>query len=390
MLTTDELIKSYEGYYLLVGKNGSGKSSMLNFLSEDIYERGLDTITVSNTLFDKFKLHPKSQNYSYIGNRIGRYFPQQAIKNSLSSNNEIVMNKFFSVLDYLGYDQLLGIRINFKKKFINSTRYGRDAKGNAYPIYYDYSDEVIDDELKFSIDRAINESVRTRGGILWLESESSSFSEGFFSDFYKLIQSEKLLKRAGFISGIDIYLGKNGRQFPVNHASSGELSFIALLLHLALNLRGKSYLFIDEPENSLHPKWQSDYFSLLRGAIGYNECTVVIATHSPLIISSMISNNNVSVYKRLNSDFVKMHDNDANAEEVYLNYFDTLTPKNRALSNRCVDILDDFTEGKIGKELAKSRIEYYKNLTEDEAQQEFLFGVTTLIDDISFNKKESS
>ncbi|HCR3073026.1 TPA: hypothetical protein ON345_002996, partial [Escherichia coli] len=78
MLDAKKLIHSSKDYFVLVGKNGSGKSRMLHDLAESIHDYGYSTIVVSNTLFDKFEIHPQSDNYNYIGSKLGRNFPAQA------------------------------------------------------------------------------------------------------------------------------------------------------------------------------------------------------------------------------------------------------------------------------------------------------------------------
>ncbi|HCR3047496.1 TPA: ATP-binding protein [Escherichia coli] len=194
------------------------------------------------------------------------------------------------------------------------------------------------------------------------------------------------MKKAKIISGIDVFLSKDNNSVPLSHASSGELSFIALLVHIAFCINNRSFIFIDEPENSLHPKWQSEYFELLMGVIGYNECTTVVATHSPLIISSISESNQAAIYKREREGFVRVNSYDDNAEELYIDYFDTLTPKNRALSNRCVDIIDLFSVGAISLNAAKERLSKYINMANDEVQKEFLIGVSGLLEEVASNK----
>lgn len=47
---------------------------------------------------------------------------------------------------------------------------------------------------------------------------------------------------------------------------------------------GKLYL-LDEPENSLSPKLQLDLIKILEESVRYCDCQLIIATHSPLILS---------------------------------------------------------------------------------------------------------
>ena len=386
MLDADKLINSTKDFFVLVGKNGSGKSRMLHDLAESIHDSGYSTIVVSNTLFDKFEVHPQSDNYNYIGSKLGRNFPAQAIKKTISTKNENRISRIFSILKYIGYDTRVGIRISFKKKFKDAMTYTQTRMGDYIPVYVDDSDEHLSDELKMAIDKSIHQIYNGYSDLVWLNDGDNIFYEGSFDSYLILLRNERLLKRAKIISGIEVFLSKDNYSFPLSLASSGELSFIALLVHIAFCVNNRSFIFIDEPENSLHPKWQSEYFDLLKGVIGYNECTTVVATHSPLIISSLSENKQTAIYKRESGGFNRVNSYDDNAEELYIDYFDTLTPKNRALSNRCVDIIDLFSVGSISLSAAKERLSKYLKMANDEVQREFLIGVYSLLEQVASNK----
>ena len=386
MLDADKLINSTKDFFVLVGKNGSGKSRMLHDLAESIHDSGYSTIVVSNTLFDKFEVHPQSDNYNYIGSKLGRNFPAQAIKKTISTKNENRISRIFSILKYIGYDTRVGIRISFKKKFKDAMTYTQTRMGDYIPVYVDDSDEHLSDELKMAIDKSIHQIYNGYSDLVWLNDGDNIFYEGSFDSYLILLRNERLLKRAKIISGIEVFLSKDNYSFPLSLASSGELSFIALLVHIAFCVNNRSFIFIDEPENSLHPKWQSEYFDLLKGVIGYNECTTVVATHSPLIISSLSENKQTAIYKRESGGFNRVNSYDDNAEELYIDYFDTLTPKNRALSNRCVDIIDLFSVGAISLSAAKERLSKYLKMANDEVQREFLIGVYSLLEQVASNK----
>ncbi|HCJ4432498.1 TPA: ATP-binding protein [Escherichia coli] len=386
MLNADLLLRSPSDYFILVGKNGSGKSILLHDLAESLHNQGYSTVAVSNTLFDKFQVHPNSFNYNYIGSKLGRNFPAQAIKKTLSTKSQNKVSRIFSVLNHIGYEKTIGIKVKFRKKFRDAIRYTRNTSEDLYPIFFDSSDQEIPDELKMAIDKAIHQVSNGYSSLVWLTNNDNVFYEGNFDSYLLLLSYERLLKKAKIISGIEVLLIKDDVSFPLNYASSGELSFIALLVHLAFCVNDSSFILIDEPENSLHPKWQNDYFELLKGAIGYNSCKVIVATHSPLIISSALENNQVSIYKRGGNGFSEINSYDDNAEELYIDYFDTLTPKNRALSNRCVDIIDQFSSGEISLQIARERLREFKGMASDLAQIKFLSGVDVLLEKVANEK----
>ncbi|PKO68174.1 MAG: hypothetical protein CVU22_09600 [Betaproteobacteria bacterium HGW-Betaproteobacteria-16] len=75
---------------------------------------------------------------------------------------------------------------------------------------------------------------------------------------------------------------------PESDLSSGQWQLLSSMLELSLAATDNSVVFIDEPENSLHPGWQISYIDLLtRMLSGTNGCHVVVATHSPLIASGV-------------------------------------------------------------------------------------------------------
>src|SRR5690606_34355461 len=89
----------------------------------------------------------------------------------------------------------------------------------------------------------------------------------------------------GYLERINVYLERrDGLVIPLTDASSGELSLISSLIFIAALPRTTRYLLIDEPENSLHPRWQREYVDLLSAAIGYSQLGVAIATHAPILV----------------------------------------------------------------------------------------------------------
>lgn len=70
--------------------------------------------------------------------------------------------------------------------------------------------------------------------------------------------------------------------------SAGQWALFSSLLTLALMANNDSLVLIDEPENGLHPEWQRDYLSHVVNALGEaSNCHVIVATHSPLVLSSL-------------------------------------------------------------------------------------------------------
>ncbi len=71
---------------------------------------------------------------------------------------------------------------------------------------------------------------------------------------------------------------------PISKLSSGETQIIILFALMAFEASEGSVFIVDEPELSLHPKWQTDFMtSFLR--LCPSKSQVLVATHSPEIVA---------------------------------------------------------------------------------------------------------
>lgn len=74
-----------------------------------------------------------------------------------------------------------------------------------------------------------------------------------------------------------------GEQRSIANLSSGEKQILILLTFVAFSTSPQSLFIIDEPELSLHPKWQSDFLDALL-ALKPDGIQLLVATHSPDIV----------------------------------------------------------------------------------------------------------
>jgi predicted ATPase len=99
--------------------------------------------------------------------------------------------------------------------------------------------------------------------------------DGFFADSRKTIVLEQ--------NKISVRL-PSGTTADITALSSGERQIFVLITHLVFNprMRDENILLIDEPELSLHLKWQKGFVSAVRTASPAIQ--MILATHSPEII----------------------------------------------------------------------------------------------------------
>ncbi len=102
------------------------------------------------------------------------------------------------------------------------------------------------------------------------------------------IINDKLLFKKLVISpeyGFILIEEDTGNEIDLETLSSGEKQLIILFYNLIFNAESDCYLLIDEPEISLHIIWQKKFMDDLIKVRNYKKYNVIIATHSPQIIS---------------------------------------------------------------------------------------------------------
>lgn len=76
-----------------------------------------------------------------------------------------------------------------------------------------------------------------------------------------------------------------GKELSPNDLSSGEQHELVMLYDLLFNVPDNTLVLIDEPEISLHIKWQKELLHDLEEIINLRNFDVLLATHSPSIIN---------------------------------------------------------------------------------------------------------
>jgi len=113
-----------------------------------------------------------------------------------------------------------------------------------------------------------------------------------FNDFFEDIKLEKI--DVSDPAEKKIMFTKFGKQVDVDSMSTGEKQIVfrgTQLLRNSNNLNGGTIL-IDEPELSMHPKWQEKALPFYRGLFTYNgvqNVQMILATHSEYIIKSALN-----------------------------------------------------------------------------------------------------
>jgi len=139
----------------------------------------------------------------------------------------------------------------------------------------------------------------------------------------------------------------NAEQFPLSKLSSGELSMFMRFFDLHEYVKDNSIVLIDEPETHLHPKWIRGYINILIDLLGERDCHVIIATHSPLIISDITKNCIIALKKDTYDDINQVVIDDKtlglNYEDVLSEIFDLEDPKGKMIK-KYVEMIEKLLE----------------------------------------------
>ena len=130
---------------------------------------------------------------------------------------------------------------------------------------------------------------------LEVDAHSSGYEKSFWNDD-EVERVSKTLKSLGYdwdlelkdplANTYEILLKRDGQQFEISSASSGEKEIINFVFGIyALNIRN-GLVIIDEPELHLHPKWQRLLYAMFEGLHETTGNQFILATHSPSFITS--------------------------------------------------------------------------------------------------------
>ena len=356
-----------KGYFhIITGPNGTGKSRMLTKHSELTLEKikkedktYSKMICLAGTVYERFKVPSQDQfnyNYCYLGQKTNNnMFSALAPYRNLFKvffqdyKNEITYNKKCEVIDKLfkrvGFDGFIGVRLR-------KARVKKEDKKN-----------MSEDKKK---------------------EENNKFHRIFFSKekiFNSSISSlqKALLGNKYFISDITFKKGKN--EYNLNDLSSGERSILLMILGLTLIIEDDCIIFYDEPENSMHPKWQEEIMSFLQKIVKLSSnITVVIATHSPLVVSNVtVSNKKIITLGEEDSDW-KNYSNNSNIEDTLYKVFNKITPKSYLLSVEISKIVKAMLDGQISKIDAINKLDSFKSAGIDRIQKKVIDNVIYNLD----------
>lgn len=130
---------------------------------------------------------------------------------------------------------------------------------------------------------------------------------------------------------------------PFSNLSSGEQNIILLLIKLIESARNGRTILLDEPEISLHVKWQQALPKILESICDTYESSIVVATHSPILIAN--AGMDSFCYQASEGALLPIPISErSSVETILLDGFKTYTPHNREVHEKCARLVAEIIE----------------------------------------------
>ena len=214
--------------------------------------------------------HNKTENRNYNSKIISRSFEKLKI-----------FPKIIYVPTEINFEEIKKAQTNLKKEysFIN--------------IVDSYEIKDIPSYIATRISKVANEEENLTMG----QVRKKVFAE--INGIFEILELDvKLSEISKDENSMPIFTDSSGKKFGINELSSGEKQLFLRTLAIKMLEPENSIIMIDEPELSLHPKWQQKIVDVYR-KIGRNN-QIILATHSPHILGSVEKENIILLEKNEN------------------------------------------------------------------------------------------
>lgn len=195
------------------------------------------------------------------------------------------------------------------------------------------------------------------------EAEFGSHSRKSSYD-YAIVQALSLFRQLDMLELISCRLTDfSGYSFDVAQASSGQQQMICSIMELASSLENDALVLIDEPELSLHPKWQQIYLDHLHAALEpFRGCHVLLATHSPLVVQRGLKFG-TGVIQLGSEHALSTASETVSVEGTLLDVFDTPVYDSVYLANQILSAIARAEEGgEEEKKVSRHELERLENI----------------------------
>lgn len=412
---------------VLTGRNGSYKSMIFREIVQAIIlknqnqETGLTIekagkeskknqriIAISSTISDRFPLKRQNIKTTLFDQPSYIYFGQRVNAN-LVSKREIIENVAFHMLDsknskrlalpiFSEIFNLVGLRHTIKLIVTLTELSTKKRKGKSVPLYRTLTSVAnFESEIGHGTIRFLPETAQ----FLLTEFSKETFDqlEAFLQgpkrkitiNIADIITSDVLsidAIRLGLyveqlrLSTVEVITLENNTQFSAFDLSSGEYHLLSTLLAAFFVIQEGDIILVDEPETSLHPQWQIDYIRLL-DKISSMVTTghILIATHSPLIISAVkVGTSIIDVSKKESTNTIWKKNFGGTADDILVGNFGLKSSRSHDFIDKIQKAITLIEQGKDDSqefaELRKILLTYRNNIPDTDPIVDILDALT--------------
>ena len=294
---------------VLAGINGSGKTRVLESIRywfemfrskavnvELFYEENerevLESLMNSEGLTEIEKEMQKEIEYTDCLRNIKFYnYDYRHNKTENRNYNSKIISKSFEKLKIFPKLIYVPTEINFEE--IKKAQTNLKKEYNFINIVDSYEIKDIPSYIATRISKVANEEENLTMG----QVRKKVFEE--INGIFEILELDvKLSEISKDENSMPIFTDSSGKKFGINELSSGEKQLFLRTLAIKMLEPENSIIMIDEPELSLHPKWQQKIVDVYR-KIGRNN-QIILATHSPHILGSVEKENIILLEKNEN------------------------------------------------------------------------------------------
>lgn len=263
---------------VLAGSNGSGKTRVL----ESILKYFQDNLNYKQNNIEVGIFYEEKEK-NCISN-VRDFFSELESFSYCEANNPLhekhieIKNK----LDILPKIIYVPTEINFQKMDVASTTLVQE-----YKFINVVNTNLIKDIPSYIATKMISAMLKNKN------EKVGDVQKKVFNEINEIFENLSIDVKVEDISqdgrNITLFTNSSGDEFDINELSSGEKQLFLRTLAIKMLNPENSIILIDEPELSLHPKWQQRIVDVYR-KIGKNN-QIIIATHSPHILGSVKKKN---------------------------------------------------------------------------------------------------
>ena len=267
---------------IIAGENGTGKSSLLNYLyslsSSVVSAESIVMINDDNVDIPLMYSYDSKREHIWISDNRGL----RTLPGLPELKEKYKMSGIFSDVDInFQADNLSSVTSMALDTSDSSRRSTTDLPKQIKQLLIDV--QALDDA---ELSHAMRENPTKTKAELQVAERIPRFTNAFARMFDGLTYDR--IDNAG--GHKVIYFKKNGVDIPIDNLSSGEKQVVyrGCFLLKDVNATSGAFVFIDEPEISLHPNWQMkimDYYKdIFTAEDGKQTSQIFAVTHSPFII----------------------------------------------------------------------------------------------------------